>query len=132
MVILDTNILVCLFAGDDARQMARAVKFIESAGERNEPMLVLDLVFAETLWVLSSATHLPKESVVQAAEALLGDGRFTFENPERLVQAIGLYSEQRVDFTEAYATASAFELSARGVASFDHDMKKMPVKWIEP
>ena len=93
---------------------------------------MLDLVFAETLWVLSSAIRLPKEKVVQAAEALLGDSRFAFEHRERLVEAAGLYSEQKADFTEAYATASAFELDARGVASFDHDMKKLPVKWIEP
>lgn len=132
MIILDTNVLVRLFAGDDAGQMARAVSLIESAGERKEPLFVLDLVFAETLWVLSSATRLPKEKVVQAAEALLGDSRFAFEHRERLVEAAGLYSEQKVDFTEAYATASAFELDARGVASFDHDMKKLPVKWIEP
>jgi predicted nucleic-acid-binding protein len=132
MIILDTNVLVRLFAGDDAGQMARAVSLIESAGERKEPLLVLDLVFAETLWVLSSATRLPKEKVVQAAEALLGDSRFAFEHRERLVEAVGLYSEQKVDFTEAYATAGAFELNARGVASFDHDMKKLPVKWIEP
>lgn len=132
MIILDTNILVRLFAGDDAGQMARTVRLIESAGERKEPLMVLDLVFAETLWVLSSATHLPKEKVVQAAEALLGDGRFVFEHRERLIEAAGLYSEQKVDFTEAYATASAFELGASGVASLDHDMKRLPVKWIEP
>jgi predicted nucleic-acid-binding protein len=132
MIILDTNVLVRLFAGDDAGQMARAVNLIESAGQRKEPLLVLDLVFAETLWVLSTATRLPKEKVVQAAEALLGDGRFAFEHRERLVEAAGLYSEQKVDFTEAYATASAFELNARGLASFDHDLKKLPVKWIEP
>jgi hypothetical protein len=36
------------------------------------------------------------------------------------------------DFTEAYATAGVFELGADGVASFDHAMKRLPVKWIEP
>ena len=132
MLILDTNILVRLFAGDDPGQMQRAIHLIESAHSRKEPLMVVDLVFAETLWVLSAVTRLSKEKVLQAALALLGDSRFAFEHRERLVEATGLYSEQKVDFTEAYATATAFEMNARGVASFDHDMKKLPVKWVEP
>jgi len=50
MLVLDTNVLVRLFAGDDREQMRRAVRLIEEAGKRAEPLLVPDLVFAETLW----------------------------------------------------------------------------------
>jgi predicted nucleic-acid-binding protein len=132
MLVLDTNVLVRLFAGDDREQMRRAVRLIEEAGKRAEPLLVPDLVLAETLWVLGSAKRLAKAQTVKAAEALLGDSRFVFEHRERLIVAVGLFAEQPVDFTEAFAAATALELGANGVVSFEHDLQRLPVRWVEP
>jgi predicted nucleic-acid-binding protein len=132
MLVLDTNVLVRIFAADDEDQTHRAIRLVESAGKKGEALLVPDLVLAETLWVLGSVRRLSRADLAAVAFSLLGDGRFHFENKERLVEAVGLYSEQAVDFTEAYAAATALELKARGVASFDQDLKKLPVKWVQP
>jgi predicted nucleic-acid-binding protein len=132
MLVLDTNVLVRVYGPDDGDQTERAVKLIEAAGKRGEPLLVPDLILAETLWVLGSLMGYTRPRLAAVAFSLLGDGRFVFENMERLIEAVGLFAEQTADFTEAYAAATALALKARGVASFDHDLKKLPVKWVQP
>ena len=132
LLVVDTNLLVRLFTTDSAKQTASAVRLIEQSGKDGISLVVSDLVFAETLWVLTKAYTHPKVQVVQAARALLGDVRFTFERYERLTEAVGLFAEHTVDFTEAYAAAMGNELGARGVVSFDRDLRHLPVAWIEP
>lgn len=127
MIVLDSNVLVRVVAGDDPLQFEAAQRLLQTGQE----LLVTDLVFAETLWVLGSIIGLNRDQLHQAATLVLDDPRLSFENLPRLAKATE-FLKARVDFTEAYAAATALELKAQGVASFDRDLKKLPVKWVRP
>lgn len=132
MLVLDTNLLVRIILQDDLTQAKKAERLIEETAGKKETLFVPDVIFSEMIWVLTSLDKIDKDFVIGSANALLGDVRFEFDHRDRLIDAVGLFQDHNVDFAEAYASAAAIEIGARGVASFDRDVRKLPVKWIQP
>jgi predicted nucleic-acid-binding protein len=132
MLLADTNLLARYFTQDDPVHSPRATRFIMAAAKRGEPIQVTDVVLAELFWVLISVMEFPREAVLRVVIALLGDPAFTFEDKERAAMAVGLWVEKKVDFTDAYLAARCRYGEAQGVASFDQDFKRLPVRWVQP
>lgn len=123
MIALDTNVLVRVLVEDDKAQLGRVRALLNQAAEEEELAFVSDLVVVEIEWVLESAYKVPRQSILQAIQALLADSRFAFEDRARLTNALRLYQTGKGDLSDYLVGLRASEAGARTVYTFDRDLR---------
>ena len=126
---VDTNILVRHLTGDPADTAARATSFLATA----EELLLVDLIVAETIYVLESFYKAPRVQVADAMRSLVAMDCVVTVDPALLLRALEVYELDRIDFAEAYLVAQAESTGVRAVASFDKSIDRVKtVERIEP
>lgn len=128
MIAIDTNILLRYLLADEAGQYRRAKKLIES----NRPVLVTDVVLAETVWTLIGKRYgIDKTQICTVIRTLVGDQGFAFEDSQVVWSALKDYEGSKViqgkalDFADALiARKSEYVAQTRaavfeGLFSFD-------------
>ena len=116
MIAVDTNVVVRLLTGDEARQAARA-----SALFRTEEIWLSKSVLLETEWVLRSLYRFRGDRLCAAMLALTRLPKVRVEDPAAVSKALG-WTSLGMDFADALHLASRGE-SARFV-SFDEKLVK--------
>ena len=119
MRALDTNVLVRLLVNDDRRQGARAKRLLTSAEQRGEPLLVIDLVVLELVWVLRSAYEFSRHEVLDALELLAGMPALCFEDYERIVALIAQGRATGVDLDDLLIGLHAADRDCDATVTFD-------------
>ena len=118
---VDTNILVRHLTGDPPAMARRATGYLAA-----EPDLFLvDLIVAETVYVLESFYEAPRQQVATAIRSLVAFDSITCVDPALLLRAIEVYESDRLDFAEAYLVACAESTGVRRVASFDRAIDRV-------
>jgi len=117
---IDTNILVRHLTGDPAKLAARATRFL--ATQNN--LFLVDLVVAETVYVLESFYEAPRPQVAEAIRSLIAFDSIVCVDPALLLRAVEVYEVDRLDFAEAYLVASAESTGIGTVASFDRAISR--------
>ena len=126
---IDTNILVRHLTGDPPEMAARATRFLARA----RPLLLADLVVAETVYVLESFYEAPRDRVADSMRSLLALESIVCVDPALLLRAIEVYEVERIDFAEAYLVACAETTGVARVASFDRSIDRVDsVERVEP
>ncbi len=126
---LDTNILIHHLTGDPPDLGARATAFLTQADE----LLLVDLVVAETVYVLESFYDEPRERVALLVRAILGFPAVRVLDDGLLRRALEVYEHDRLDFADAYLVASAERSGVGAVASFDRSIDRASgVRRVEP
>lgn len=113
MIAVDTNVVVRVLTNDDPEQAAAVAALLE----REAVFLPLSVVL-ETEWVLRSVYGLDRRVVVSALRRFLGIPTVTTESAGRIGQALAWY-EEGFDFADALHLASASEVGAERLATFD-------------
>ena len=125
---LDTNILVRHLTGDPPAMAARATAYLRSGPD----LLLVDLIVAETIYVLESFYEAPRAQVADAIRSLLASPSITTVDPQLLLRAIEVY-EVGLDFAEAYLVACAETTGLNQVVSFDKAIDRVTtIQRIEP
>src|SRR5712691_9467843 len=100
MKAIDTNVLVRYLVQDDPAQGKKAAAYIEAAANRDEQVLIGNIVLCETVWVLDSAYGCAKSEIEAAIEKLLQSSTFQFEAKDVVWAALEEYRVARVDFAD--------------------------------
>ena len=100
MPALDTNILVRLLVGDDARQLARVRTLIESTADRDESLFVPLTVTLELEWVLRARYGFARDSILMTFVGLLETRELKFQDEASVERAIYFYRSTKADFAE--------------------------------
>jgi predicted nucleic-acid-binding protein len=122
VIALDTNVLVRLLVQDDPDQFAKALAVLERATETEEPCFVSDAVLCETAWVLASRYGAGRTEILAAMSELAADGRYAFDHPEALTEALQAFEDGRADFSHYLIGASARRRGARTMYTFDRKL----------
>ena len=126
---IDTNILVRHLTGDPPDMAQRATHYLASEHE----LLLVDLVVAETVYVLESFYEAPRSQVAEAIRSLIAFDSIVCVDPALLLRAVEIYETDRLDFAEAYLVACAETTEVGRVASFDRTVDRIDtVERIEP
>ena len=126
---IDTNILVRHLTGDPVDMAARATRFLSD----EQDLLLVDLVVAETVYVLESFYEAPRLQVAEAIRSLIAFESIVCVDPAVLLRTVEIYEVDRLDFAEAYLVASAESTGVGRAASFDHSVDRVnTVERIEP
>jgi predicted nucleic-acid-binding protein len=118
-VFFDTNFLLRFYLNDIPRQSAKAKKMVQAAKD-GHLLLVTDLiVICEMVWVLDSYYKLDKKQIAQKMSNLYGTAGLVVLNGEILPDALSVYVEKNIDFTDAAIGALVTKNNIEYLASFD-------------
>lgn len=120
MKLIDTNILIRFLLKDHPIQ-SPAAKSVLSNFQKN--LVLTDVTFAETIWLLTSYYKLPKEEVVETIYPLLNFPNIK-SNKAVLIRALYFYRNFSIDYIDAYLAAYSEEEKMEGIYSFDKDLDK--------
>ena len=116
--LLDTNVLVRHVSGAPANQSRAATALLKGADDGD--LLLTDVHIAEFVWVLQSSIYQADRQTISAAlEAILALPAISVANPSLLQDAIDIYLQRAMNWTDAYLIASARAVKATDVVSFD-------------
>ncbi len=120
MIAVDANVLVRLVVQDDPHQVARALKFV------SEGVWVSTLVFAETIWLLSSYYQFTHAMVLQTAHDFLHHEKLTMEAPDALEAALASFrAHPKLGFNDCLIVALAHTHGHTPVGTFDKSLAKL-------
>jgi predicted nucleic-acid-binding protein len=116
---LDTNILVRFLVVDDPTQSERARKLLSEGEAAGERFVVCVPVVLETCWILSAVYERPRESILDALEALLCMPVLEFEAHDRLQRLIRLGRSTPTDLADLLIGLTARDLGCGQTLTFD-------------
>jgi len=94
---------------------------------------LVDLVVAETVYVLETFFEAPRGQIADAIRALIAFRSVVTVDPALLLRAVEVYETARLDFAEAYLVANAESTGVNKVASFDKTIDRVgTVERVEP
>lgn len=129
IALLDTNIPIRHLTGDPPAQARRATAFLRGADE----LILVDLVFAELIYVLESYYERPKSEIAQMARSLLAMDSIVTADHDVLLRSLDLYELDNLDYAEAYLVALAETSGIEKVASFDRRLDRVEtIERIQP
>ena len=134
MIAIDTNVLLRYLLADDDAQYKKARSLIEG----KMPVLITDVVLAETVWTLTGKRYkLNKNSICEVVRGLIGDSAFTFESSQVVWSALMDYQDSKpvrgktLDFADTLIThkahyiANIAGLELDGFYSFDKALEQL-------
>jgi predicted nucleic-acid-binding protein len=118
-VFFDTNFLLRFYLNDIPRQSAKAKKMVQAAKD-GRLLLVTDLiVICEIVWVMDSYYKLDKKQIAKKMSNLYRTAGLVVLNGEILPDALAVYVEKNIDFTDAVIGALVTKNHIEYLASFD-------------
>mgnify|MGYP001601544232 CR=1 FL=1 len=120
MIAVDTNVIVRLLTGDDAKQSARAKALFE-----REEILLPKTVLLETDWVLRRLYAFPAKEVASALLGLISLPNIQGEDASVVAIALG-WVQKGMDFADDLHLASSGK--AEKFATFDAKFAKQATK----
>lgn len=116
----DTNVLVRLIVGDDARQTRIAEEFSQGG------IWISHLVLAETIWVLTSVYERSAAQISATLERLLEQPALSFEQADTLAAALLRFKAQpAVGFSDCLALETARRAGHLPFGTFDRDLSQL-------
>jgi predicted nucleic-acid-binding protein len=85
-------------------------------------LLLTDLVFAESVYVLESFYEVDRAKLAQLMRSAIGFPAIYTLDPAVLLRALEVYELARVDFAEAYLVAQAEATDIDEILSFDRSI----------
>lgn len=120
MKAVDTNVLVRIFADDDAHQSKRARNFIGTNA------WVSHIALVETIWVLGSVYERPKADLIRAVKVILKNEALVLQEPESVAEALLLYkSHSGVAFSDCMILAVSKKAGHTPLGTFDTKLAKI-------
>ena len=118
-VFFDTNFLLRFYLDDIPKQSAKSKLMVQAAKE-GSLLLVTDLiVICEMVWVLDSFYRLDKKEISEKMTNLFRTAGLVILNGEILPDALAVYVDKNIDFTDAVIGAIATKIHIEYLASFD-------------
>lgn len=90
-----------------------------------DQLLLTDLVVAECVYVLESFYDVPRKTVASLMRSAITGSSMSASDPARLLRAITVYEEARIDFAEAYLVAQAEASGVGEIVSFDRSIDRV-------
>jgi predicted nucleic-acid-binding protein len=118
-VFFDTSFLLHFYLNDVPKQAAKAKRLVEAAKE-GALLLVTDfIVVCEMVWVLDSVYGLPRKTISEKMMHLYQTPGVHIINGEILPEALTVYVEKNIDFSDAVIGVIAAGNHFEYLASFD-------------
>ena len=126
MIIIDANIILRLFIGDNEEMANKSIELID-----NNPVLVLPEVLEEVTFVMTKFYGRDRKDVSKAILELLDLPNVNTNSERVITRCAELYGETSLDFVDcllcAYHTEAGYE-----IGTFDNKLLKLIKRESEP
>lgn len=123
--LVDTNVLLRFLTGEPAEQAKRAKAFFEKSETGEICVRISPLVVTEVIFILTGRHYgFARSEVARTLTQFLQNPAFEVEQRDVVLEALEIFRTIKIDFVDAWLAADA-KASLAGVASFDHDFKKI-------
>lgn len=117
MIGLDTNILVRLFARDDARQFAAAARFVDEAPRRS--LVVGLIVVVELVWTLQRAYDFERAAIEIALQRLTEHPSLLLPELDFIREAVHRSREAGADIADSLIALANRQTGCSTTMTFD-------------
>lgn len=121
--IVDTNVIVRFLRKTDA-QHTEAKVIVSKAQAARQPLVLMDVVLAETIFVLENIYGKTRIEITDILAEILHHPGIASTRPEILLEALTYYRGSKLHFVDCYLVAVA-KASGRKIATFDKELGKM-------
>ena len=121
-VFPDTNVVLRYLLRDNPEQFATAETFFEEVRSGGKLAVILESVIVECMYVLTRYYNVPRGEVASSLSGLLRYKGIENDDAERLVEALKLFADSRLDPFDCILAA----LGCRGegeIFSFDKELR---------
>ena len=125
--LIDTNVILRFLLNDVAEQAEKAKRLFEDIETGVEKVYLTDLVISECIWVLEKFYKVPRKEIKDSLKPIITfQGVNTQSSKSKLLEALDLWEEREVDWTDALLTVCCLR-EGREIISFDKDFDKLGV-----
>lgn len=127
--LIDTNLLLRFLLNDIPSQAQSVANLL-----KNPPgsLILTDVAFAELAWVMVSFYQFPKVDIIEKLFSILNMDILSLNKP-LLSKTLKIYSENQIDYIDAYHAAVVSQDNLDSIFSFDKDFDKISsIKRQEP
>jgi predicted nucleic-acid-binding protein len=122
---------VRLLTDDPPKFSKKAADFIDN--NKDDRLIVNDLIVAEVIFVLESFYKVNKENIVKNLRRFFTIPQIVVQNESIIETALDFYLFKNIDYAEAYLAAYALKHRSSEIVSFDKHLDKLEqIKRIEP
>jgi predicted nucleic-acid-binding protein len=118
----DSNVLVRLFAADDAEQTRRSQALLASVEDASASLFVPQIVLCELVWVLARRYRFSRQRIGEVIETLIATGSIALEGPDDVRAALAAFRAGRGDFSDYLIRERARRAGMLPVTTFDEDV----------
>ena len=126
MFAADTNVVVRVLVGDDARQQKSALARLHAIRADGDSVVVSHVVLAELSWVLNSAYGYKRSQIVSALRALLSTPPFVVPQRAEVLMAVNEYAKGTADFADYLILSLTRAEGSTTLLTFDRRLLKTP------
>jgi predicted nucleic-acid-binding protein len=119
MIGIDTNVLIRFLLKDDAKQSARALRFMRDEISAAAPGYVSLVTLLETVWVLDSLYGFTAEQQRAVVSDLLAVDTLEVAERESVSRAVAVSRDQRADFQDCLVAALGENAGCSHTVTFD-------------
>jgi predicted nucleic-acid-binding protein len=132
--VVDANVILRFFLADDEVQAGKAKRFFSDVESGSDQALLLDVVFAEVVWVLRKVYLVPREEIAEKFSELIGyKGLFTLHSKGAYLESLALYKEHSSIDIQDVLLAVLGRMNGCCVISFNgRDFRKLQSASEEP
>ncbi|MGO0122477.1 PIN domain-containing protein [Desulfothermobacter acidiphilus] len=131
--VLDANVILRFLTNDVPEQADRCAELLKRLEAGAEEVWLPELVLADIVWTLEKFYHQPKERIRELLTPLLNLHGLRFTGKRIAKEALRLYAEKNVDWTDAFVAAQMLSRKQGEIYSYDRDFEKIEgITRVEP
>jgi len=123
--IIDANIVLRFLTNDLPEQADRCTKLLKRVEDGMEEVILPELVLADIVWILEKFYCQPKEKIRDLLIALLNLRGLRHPNKKTAKEALRLYAEKNIDWTDAFVASQMFMQKRYEIYSYDTDFERI-------
>ncbi|MEW6772022.1 MAG: PIN domain-containing protein [Bacillota bacterium] len=123
--VLDANVILRFLTNDIPEQADRCAELLKRVEAGTEAVWLPELVLADIVWTLEKFYRQPKERVRELLTPLLNLRGLRHANKKVAKEALRLYGEKNVDWTDAFVAAQMLSRKQCEIYSYDRDFDRI-------
>lgn len=124
--VIDANIILRFLLDDHPEQSPRCRELMRRVQDGEEGVFIPEVVVCDTVWTLQRFYRWPPDRIRRFVGTLLGLDGVRVARKTILIQALRLFADLGIDFSDALIAAEMLRSGREEIYSYDRDFDRVP------
>lgn len=125
MRTIDANVILRYLTNDVPDQAKQAEDLLKRVEEGNENVFLPDIILADIIWILEGYYKQTRENIQEWVTAIVSLQGLVFSDKDLALNALDVYTEKRVDWSDAFTASQMLQGEITEIYSFDKHFDKI-------